>query len=223
MVTNREPLVTSMAGTSPPQQAGAGPPPTGHEPDQPTRWLDAVETRAWRGLLGTNARLLAVLDEDLQADQGISLADYDVLVTLSEAPQRRLRMAELAQAVYLSPSGLTRRVDSLVRRHLVAKVACEDDRRGSYAVLTPVGVAQLVRAAPDHVAHVRRHFLDRLDRRQVELLAETLGALSRPETDRGDQDATGRPRQRQPRTKQPRAKRSGRPSSVQDVAPPADA
>lgn len=181
-MTNREPPVTDTAPqpASEPQVA-SGAPDTEHARREPTRWLDPVETRAWRGLLGTNARLLAVLDEDLQADQGISLADYDVLVALSEAPQRRLRMAELAQAVYLSPSGLTRRVDSLVRRQMVDKVPCEDDRRGSYTVLTPAGMAQLVRAAPDHVAHVRRHLLDRLDRRQVELLADVLDVLSRPE------------------------------------------
>ena len=216
MVPHREPTVTSAAGVSP-RPAGAETPSAGRALDEPTRWLDPVETRAWRGLLGTNARLLAVLDEDLQADQGISLADYDVLVTLSEAPQRRLRMAELAHAVYLSPSGLTRRLDSLVRRRLVAKVACEGDRRGSYAVLTPVGMAQLERAAPDHVAHVRRHFLDRLDRRQVELLAEALGVLSRPETDGGDEDAADRPRHRRLRPA-----RTGRPAPAQQAAPPVD-
>jgi len=137
-------------------------------------WLDDVEMRAWRGLLTVHSRVLAHLDADLQAAQLLSLADYAVLVTLSEASDYRLRMVELADRILITPSGLTRRVDILVRQGLVARKPCPDDRRGTFAVLTGAGLERLRQAAPHHVAQVRRHFFDHLDRRQVIALDEAL-------------------------------------------------
>lgn len=133
--------------------------------------------RAWRGLLAATARLVSRLDADLQEVQRLSVADYGVLATLSEVPEARLRMTELAERMALSPSGLTRRVDSLVRAGLVQRVQCPEDRRGTFAALTAEGRHRLQAAAPDHVAQVRRHLLDRLDRAQLRALADIADAI----------------------------------------------
>lgn len=139
------------------------------------RWLDAEEMRAWRTLLRATYGLLARLDAELQAEHGLTLAEYEVLAILSEEPERRLRMADLAARLHLSPSGVTRRVDGLAGRGLVERARCAEDRRGSFAVLTDAGLAQLEQAAPTHVRGVRAHFLDRLTRRQ---LANVTAALA---------------------------------------------
>lgn len=134
-------------------------------------WLDDLELRAWLGFLRTQARVLAHLDRDLREDHGISLADYDVMAILSDHPGHQLRPTELADRVIVSPSTLTRRLDSMARRGLVARRRCGEDARGVYVVLTPKGLRSLEQAAPDHVASVRRHFLDGLSRSQLEALA----------------------------------------------------
>jgi DNA-binding MarR family transcriptional regulator len=139
-------------------------------------WLDADQQRAWRALLEVHARLLAHLHEDLVAAHGIGLPDYEVLVHLSESPDHRLRMAELAERLLLSPSGVTRRLDGLVREGLVAREACPTDRRGSFAVLTPAGWTRLQEAAPTHVAGVRRYLIDNLTPAE---LCSVAGALER--------------------------------------------
>lgn len=136
------------------------------------RWLTPLEMRAWRGYLATHSRLLGLLDAELQATQEISVPDYGVLVTLSEAPDHRLRMSELADRMLLSPSGLTRRIDSLAREGLVERALCPEDRRGTFAVLTRAGLDRLRRAAPQHVRQVRRHFIDRLTPDQLQVLAQ---------------------------------------------------
>ncbi|HWG72600.1 MAG TPA: MarR family transcriptional regulator [Acidimicrobiales bacterium] len=125
-------------------------------------WLDDEEQRVWRGLLGVRGRLQGRLDEELVAAHGVNLGDYEVLVNLSEAPGRSMRMAELASRLALSPSGLTRRIDGLVRDGLVARRACPSDRRGSLAVLTEEGLERLESAAVTHVAGVRRYLIDPL-------------------------------------------------------------
>jgi DNA-binding MarR family transcriptional regulator len=143
-----------------------------------TPWLDDLEMRAWRSLLRAHTRLLARLDADLQCTQGMSVTDYGVLVNLSEEEGGRMRMSELADRLLLSPSGLTRRLDGLVSTGLVERTRCPTDRRGAYAVLTAAGWARLRRAAPDHVGQVRRHFVDRLSREQLALLADALEEVS---------------------------------------------
>lgn len=143
----------------------------------PDDWLDELEEHAWRGLLDCHTRLVDRLDADLQASQGLALADYEVLVILSEAPDHRIRMRELAGRLNLSPSGATRRVDGLVAAGLAERVPCVDDRRGSYATLTDAGERRLRSAAPDHVRHVRRHFLDHVDRQQLAMLAAAFDAV----------------------------------------------
>lgn len=141
------------------------------------RWLNEAEMQAWRGLIQTTTGLLAVLDNELQAAHGLSLGDYEVLAHLSEAPDRSLRMSDLAARLRLSPSGITRRIDGLVRAGLVERHQCPTDRRGSNAVLSDNGMDVLRRAAPTHVRGVREHFVDRLSVRQLANLAAALSVI----------------------------------------------
>ena len=129
---------------------------------------------AWRALIGTTTGLLATLDNELQARHGVSLGDYEVLVHLSEAPEGYLRMTDLAHSLHLSPSGITRRIDGLVKAGWVERKRCPTDRRGSNAVLTELGRKTLEDAAPTHLEGVRAHFIDRLSDRQLANLAAAL-------------------------------------------------
>ena len=144
------------------------------------RWLDEGEMRAWRALIGATTDLLAVLDNELQVAHGLSLADYEVLVRISESPDETMRMTDLASDLHLSPSGITRRIDGLVKSGLVERKRCPTDRRGAIAVLTEAGMKVLKDAAPTHVEGVRAHFIDRLSARQLANLAT---ALSNVEVD----------------------------------------
>jgi DNA-binding MarR family transcriptional regulator len=140
-------------------------------------WLDDDQQRVWRDLLAVHSRVIDRLDDELQVAHGLALADYDVLVQLSEAPDTSLRMSDLATRLQLSPSGLTRRVDSLSRRNLVVRRACSSDGRGSFAVLTPAGQELLEEAAPTHVAGVRTYVIDTLTGSSLERLAAGLAAI----------------------------------------------
>jgi DNA-binding MarR family transcriptional regulator len=137
-------------------------------------WLDAEEQHAWRTLINVHGRLIAQLDTELQGAHDLSLPDYEVLAHLSETPERSLRMAELAERLLLSPSGLTRRVDGLARQGLVERRACPEDRRGTLAVLTEVGMTRLEEAAPTHAAGVRRYVVEPLRREELLGLARSL-------------------------------------------------
>ncbi len=128
----------------------------------PTRWLSDDEQALWRLLLSVEARLQGRLDHDLRVDHGLSLAEYAVLVHLSEAGPDGLRMSELAHRLLLSRSGLTRRFDSMVRAGLVERRSCPADGRGAMAHLTASGRERLAAAAPTHVEGVRRFLLDPL-------------------------------------------------------------
>jgi DNA-binding MarR family transcriptional regulator len=125
-------------------------------------WLSDSEQRVWRRLLAAECRLRERLDRELQEAHGLSFGDYEVLVHLSEAEGASLRMSDLAERLLLSRSGLTRRVDGLVRAGWVERKACPDDGRGSLAVLTGAGLVQLEAAAPTHVRGVRRYLVDPL-------------------------------------------------------------
>ena len=125
-----------------------------------TRWLSADEQRHWRAWLATTQLLTDRLDRDLQEAAGVTLADYEILVRLSEAPDRRMRMSELAEQTLSSRSRLSHQVDRMERAGLIERMPCPDDRRGSFAVLTDAGWRTLVAAAPDHVASVREHLVD---------------------------------------------------------------
>ena len=138
--------------------------------DNGTRWLDAREMRAWRCFVETQGDLMTAIEADL-APVGLTLGDYQVLVFLSEADSRRMRMTDLADMLQLSPSGLTRRPDNLVRRGFVCREGSADDRRVMLAVLTDEGWNALDAAAPAHVDSVRTHLVDLLDDAELEALA----------------------------------------------------
>lgn len=127
--------------------------------DQP-RWLDETEMRAWRGFIDVSGRVIKGLDSSLKQSAQMTFDDYEVLVHLSEAPERRLRMTELSERLLHSQSRLTQRVDRLVKRGWVAREKCDEDRRGTFAVLTDDGFAAIDAAAPHHLADVRRLLLD---------------------------------------------------------------
>jgi DNA-binding MarR family transcriptional regulator len=128
-----------------------------------TRRLTGNEMSTWRSFLRAHARLVRVLETELIAKHPLSLGGYDVLVQLAEAPGRRLRMAELADAVLLSRSGVTRLVDRLEIAGMVTRERFERDGRGVVAVLTTKGLDTLREAARTHLAGVMRHFVEHFD------------------------------------------------------------
>ena len=142
-----------------------------------TQWLDADEQRAWRTLLRFSVLLLDRLDTDLRAAHGIGLADYEILVQLSEAPGRARRMSELANLALVSRSRLTHRVDRLADAGLVTREPCPTDRRGMFAVLSDAGMRLLEEAAPTHVAGVRRYAIEPLDPVTRQTVTEQLGPI----------------------------------------------
>lgn len=141
-----------------------------------TKWLTPREMTAWRTYIETFGDLTSAIERDL-AEQGLTLGDYQVLVYLSEAAERSMRMCDLADHLQLSPSGLTRRLDGLVQAGFVTREPSADDRRVMLARLTPTGFAALEAAAPGHVASVRRHLFDHLDSDQVDAMASIFQAV----------------------------------------------
>ena len=136
-----------------------------------SRPFEPAELAAWRGLLRVHSALVRELDAELRAAHGLSLHEYEVLLHLADAPGERLRMSDLANAVLLSQSGLTRLVDRLVRAGSVERTRCEEDRRGHYAALTGAGRERFEAARAVHRAGVRARFLDRLDEDDLRALA----------------------------------------------------
>jgi len=131
------------------------------------RWLDAEEQKAWRAWLYSTLLLQDQLDRELTREAGISHAYYEVLVQLSEAPGRMLRMSQLAERSLSSRSRLSHAVSRLEERGWVRRQVCEEDGRGQLAVLTDAGFAALEAAAPVHVESVRTHLFDQLSPEQV--------------------------------------------------------
>jgi len=132
-----------------------------------SQWLTDDQQRAWRGLLQMSSRLDARLNRDLQQASGLSLADYDVLVLLTEAADSRLRMFEIADGLQWEQSRLSHHVARMQRRGLVAREECTTDRRGAFVVLTDAGQDAIEKAAPGHVALVRQLVFDGLSAEQV--------------------------------------------------------
>jgi DNA-binding MarR family transcriptional regulator len=135
-----------------------------------SRWLTEDEQRAWRGLLQMTSQLNARMNRQLQDDYGVSLADYDVLVALSEAPEGRLRVFEIAGGLAWEQSRVSHQLARMQRRGLVARQECPADARGAFVVLTGVGRAAIERAAPAHVQTVRQLVFDGLSRDQLAAL-----------------------------------------------------
>ena len=139
--------------------------------DPAAKALEPTELASWKGLLRAHAHLVRELDAELTREHALSLSSYDVLVQLASAPERRMRMSELAESVLLTPSGLTRLVDRLAREGLVERTRCPSDARGSFAVLTDLGAERLAAARDTHLGGVRRLFLSRLSARDLTQLA----------------------------------------------------
>lgn len=135
-----------------------------------TRWLSEDQQRNWRAWLAASTLLNDQLSRDLQESHGITIADYEILVRLSETPDRRLRMSELASQTLSSRSRLSHQVDRMERAGLVERQVCADDRRGAFAVMTEHGWTTLVAAAPDHVESVRVHLVDQLSDEEFDAL-----------------------------------------------------
>ena len=144
---------------------------------QEPRWLDDKEDAAWRGHLRMSWLLDAAVARDLAADAGLSHPDYYVLVGLSEAEGRRMRMNELAAGIQWSKSRLSHQIARMEVRGLVRREGCPGDARGTFAVLTPAGLRAIERAAPSHVESIRRHLFDVLSREQVAALADVTATV----------------------------------------------
>ena len=142
------------------------------------RWLNPAEMKAWRRYIVASRRLLEALDLDL-AHHELSMADYEILAQLSDAPERRMRMSELADVAMLSRSRLSHRMKVMEKAGWVRREVCTEDKRGSFAVMTEKGWRAIVKAAPDHVASVRNRFVDNLNVKDQEELAKIFDRLSK--------------------------------------------
>ena len=135
------------------------------------RWLNPREMKAWRSYIIASRRLLEALDTDLEGHD-LSMADYEVLAQLSDAPGRTMRMSELAEISMISKSRLSHRMKVMEKAGWVRREECTSDKRGYFAVMTDRGWKAIVKAAPDHVASVRGRFVDHLTVKDQEDLAK---------------------------------------------------
>lgn len=135
------------------------------------RWLSAAEQRSWRAFLEGTRLLMHSLERGHQR-HGLSATDYEILVQLSESPEHRMRMSQLAVATLLEKSRLSHQITRMERAGLIERQPCPDDRRGQFAVLTEHGWATIQRVAVDHVALVRDIFVDRMTPEQFAVLGE---------------------------------------------------
>jgi DNA-binding MarR family transcriptional regulator len=140
-------------------------------PDTAIQELSAEELGAWRGLLRVHSALVKALDAELLAGHHLPLTSYEVLINLQAAPGKRRRMAELADGVLLSRSGMTRLVDRLEKDGLLVRDACVSDGRGTFAVLTDKGEALLAEARRTHLDGVRERFLTHFEPDELTQLA----------------------------------------------------
>jgi DNA-binding MarR family transcriptional regulator len=141
---------------------------------------------AFARLAGAHATLTRALSSELVAKHGLTLNDYGCLLLLSRAEEEGMRRIDLANALQLSPSGITRLLDRLEDQGLVGKGACKEDARVSYAILTEPGLEKLREAAPGHVGDIERRLGAALDREEMQTLAELLGRLSDSDADGGE-------------------------------------
>ena len=144
----------------------------------------------WRAFLTAHARITRRLDEELRLEHDLSLAEYDALLTIADAPGRRIRMRQLADRVILSKSGVTRLIDRLVLDGLVERDACRTDARGAEAVLTPAGLERLRRASRTHLRGVAQHFLGAVDDVDLDTIERSMQAVAERACPGGPPDAT---------------------------------
>jgi DNA-binding MarR family transcriptional regulator len=153
------------------------------KPMAEARWLDEREQAAWRGLLGMHTRLTAELARRLGADSSLSYPDYEVLVALTDQPDGRLRLFELAERLGWEKSRLSHHIARMAERRLVSKMPCDTDRRGFFVAATPSGRRELEAAAPGHVDAVRELFVDRLSPDQLDGISRAAADVLGPTTD----------------------------------------
>lgn len=137
-----------------------------------------VQLAPWRAFLRAHARVARRLDEDLRTRHGLSLQEYETLLHLAEAPDRRLRMGRLADSLLLSKSGVTRLIDRLVDDGLVLRTSCSSDARGAEASLTETGLGRLRAAAPTHLDGIRDHFFDAIEAADLPVVERAMDAIS---------------------------------------------
>ena len=143
-----------------------------------TKWLSTAEMAAWRTFIETTGDLLRAIEKDL-APFGLDRGDYQLLAMLSEAPEQRLRMCDLAESLRLTRSGLTRRMDGVLKKKLVSRVQSEEDGRAAYASLTPKGFELLKQVAPEHLESVRRLMIDLLSPTEIKAIASAFSKISK--------------------------------------------
>ena len=139
-----------------------------------TRWLDEQEMLIWRAFLYCSSGVLRHLGTSIKAASGLTLDDYEVLVHLSEADDRRMRMTELSERLLNSQSRLTQRIDRLVERGLVRREKCPEDRRGMFACLSDQGMRTIEGLAPIHLDDVRHWLIDLIEPGEREVVAAVL-------------------------------------------------
>ncbi len=132
----------------------------------------------WRAFLGAHARITRRLDDELRAEHDLSLGEYDALLTIATAPNRRIRMNQLADSVVLSRSGVTRLIDRLVADGLVVRDTCLSDARGAEAVVTEAGLERLRSASVTHLRGIHAHFLEAIDPADLPVVERSLTSVS---------------------------------------------
>ena len=142
-----------------------------------TSGLEGAALEAWRSYLQSHATILRALDAELVAEQGMTTRDYEVMLYLAQAPDRKLPMSALAESTMLTRSGITRLIDGLVDSGLIERVSCKSDARVSYAHLTDTGYEKLRDAGCTHVASIRRLFLEHFTPEETDVLATLLSRL----------------------------------------------
>ncbi|MFG2905995.1 MULTISPECIES: MarR family winged helix-turn-helix transcriptional regulator [unclassified Kitasatospora] len=147
------------------------------QPEEETPWLTAREQRMWRAHLEVAKLLEYQLSRELQP-HNLAINDYEILVVLSEAPEHRMRMTDLATATLQSKSRLSHQITRMENAGLVLRQDCPGDRRGLYAHLTEQGWETMQRVAPDHVRSVRAHFIDRFSQEQLDDMYQALAPIA---------------------------------------------
>jgi len=142
-----------------------------------TPWLSAEEEHVWRGWLKLNAELSATLQRELQDDSGLSMPDFEVLVHLTDTPEGRVRVTELARLLHWERSRVSHHVTRMERRGLVERTECADDGRGAFIAVTPAGRTAIAQAAPGHVRAVRRLMFDVLSSEEADRLGTAIDKM----------------------------------------------
>ncbi|MDA3023089.1 MAG: MarR family transcriptional regulator [Actinomycetota bacterium] len=152
-----------------------------------TKWLNPDEQQSWRSFIAAWTLLNNQLNFELQCRHDLTIADYEILVRLSESEGKRLRMSDLAEATLASRSRLSHQVGRLEATGLLTREECAEDRRGSFAVLTEAGWQALVDSAPTHVTGVRTHVLDVLSKSEFKALGDACRKIAAAISQESDQ------------------------------------